>query len=169
MKGVYTLTVALYKSLENELADDMHYWLQRSKCIYRQNSKGMRDLQEAYKYAQKAYQDGSKTLHDKAALSLALICYHLSEIKKYTKNQQMEWEEIGIKFAYEAVNSDTYKNSKYLKNEFRNNKPFIVKLCIHYTNRKGADNGLKLLADEVIECFNSVSKGFSELCSPHLR
>lgn len=158
MKGVYTLTVALYRSLEGELSGDMHYWLQRAKCIYRQNSKNVRDLEEAYKYAQKAYQDGSKTLHDKAALSLALICYYLSEIENH-KDGKIEWEETGIQFAYEAVNSDTYRNSKYLKNEFRNNKPFIVKLCTHYHQRIGADNDLKSLAQEVIDCFNSASQG----------
>lgn len=158
MKGVYALTVALYKSLEEELSGDMHYWLQRAKCIYRQNSKNMRDLEEAYKYAQKAYQDGTKTLHDKAALSLALICYYLSEIENH-KDGKIEWEESGIQFAYEAVNSDTYRNSKYLKNEFRNNKPFIVKLCTHYQQRIGADDGLKSLAQEIIDCFNSINQG----------
>lgn len=152
MKGVYSLTVSLYMSLEGELASDMHYWLQRAKCIYRQNRKNKTDLENAYQYAQKAYQDGQRTLHDKAALSLALICCYISNVENdYEK--QIEWEGRGVIFAHEAVHSSTYRNSKYLRNEFQSNKQFIVKLCNRYQQRKGIEPDMISLAQEVINCF----------------
>ena len=153
INGIYSITASLYKSLEDELADDMHYWLQRAKCIYRLSRKSKRDLEDAYKYAQKAYQDGNKTLHDKAALSLALICYYISNLES-DHRRKSEQEERGIRFAHEAVNSNTYKNSKYLKNEFQSSKQFIVKLCNQYQSRIGIDADVVSLAQEVIDCFN---------------
>ena len=57
---------------------DLHYWLQRSKCLYRYETSREK-LTEAYSYAKKVYDDGWEAIHYKSALTVSLICCALAE------------------------------------------------------------------------------------------
>ena len=70
-KGAVKLIFKVYESLEQLLSDDLHFWLQRSKSIYRLVPNQYWKLKTSYSYAKKVYMDGKNiTLTTKAALSV---------------------------------------------------------------------------------------------------
>ena len=74
--GAGRLIFKVYGKLQPVLKDDLHYWLQRAKSIYRLVSDTQYfKLKEAYGYAKKAYMDSNqKSLTAKAALTTSWIC-----------------------------------------------------------------------------------------------
>lgn len=104
------LVISIYDKLSAELSTDLHYWLQRSKCLYRyESSKEM--LSEAYFYAKKVYDDGWDEICCKSALTLSLICCALAEKEGSSTSHYKE----AVCYAVEAVFSDYYQvNTKLL-------------------------------------------------------
>lgn len=115
-KDSAALIASIYVQLQPLLKDDLHYWLQRAKSIYRTNTS-KEDLDEAYTYAKKAYLDGHGSLYVKAALTVALIACALSEVDEIKK--KLEYSEEAVVFAHEAVFSEYFMlNPNYLQAEF---------------------------------------------------
>ncbi len=110
------LIATIYAKLQSLLNDDLHYWLQRAKSIYRTKCSET-DLNEAYTYAKKAYLDGYGSINIKAALTIALISCALSE---FTEEQKLGYSEEAVLLAYEAVFSDFFEiNPNYLQAEIQ--------------------------------------------------
>ncbi|MEY8356775.1 SIR2 family protein [Lachnospiraceae bacterium 54-53] len=105
----------IYKNLQPLLKDDLHYWLQRAKSIYR-TSSNIIDLDEAYSYAKKVYIDGNYDLASKAALTIALISCAISE--KKADEEKLGFYEEAITYAHESVFAKFYHlNPNYLESE----------------------------------------------------
>jgi hypothetical protein len=114
--GAGRLIPKVYDNLHPLLNNEPHYWLQRSKSLYRLFSREEDKIKESLDWAKKAYNDGDSELKPKAALSTAIIFCLLSEFAKDTKQSTFYSKEI-IKFAYEAINSPYFNNNK---NQFKN-------------------------------------------------
>jgi|GEM_PF-597235 len=118
--GAGGLIFRVYDVLEEILNDDMHYWLQRAKSVYRLNRNNKDQLEIAFRYANKAYCDGSKNLKPKAALTLSLICALLTE-KENNQRERKIYFEMAISYGLEAVSSKFYYHKTYLlNNELKN-------------------------------------------------
>ena len=104
------LVISIYDKLSTELSTNLHYWLQRAKCLYRyESSKEM--LSEAYLYAKKVYDDGWSEICCKSALTLSLICCALAEKEGSSASYYKE----AVCYAVEAVFSQYYQvNTKLL-------------------------------------------------------
>lgn len=106
------LFAKIYIKLQPLLENDLHYWLQRAKSLYR-TANGPDDLDEAYSYAKKAYLDAPQALSVKAALTTALISCALSEYQE--PDQCLGFCEEAVVLAYEAVFSEYFQlNPNYL-------------------------------------------------------
>lgn len=109
------LISTIYADLQPMLENDLHYWLQRAKSIYRTNPS-REELDEAYTYAKKAYLDGNQSLYPKAALTTALISCALSE--KVEPEEKLGYSEEAVLLAHESVFSEYFRlNPNYLTAE----------------------------------------------------
>lgn len=117
-KGSSKIIYGIYEKLSDILNSSMDYWLQRAKSIYRLTNRKyltIGQLQEAYKYAYKAYEDGDgdvkyvDRLRAKAAMSLSLICCLLSE--KNSGEEKTSNEKEAIKFMYIALSTDYFRST----------------------------------------------------------
>lgn len=116
-KGAGKLIFSVYENLESELSGDLHFWLQRSKSIYRLLPNNYWKLKSAYSYAKKVYLDSSNdTLMTKAALSVSLICSLLYSLEKNYRAKLNVLEE-SIDLGYQAIFSEYYKQEKRLQND----------------------------------------------------
>ena len=116
-KGAGKLIFRVYLNLESELSNDLHFWLQRSKSIYRLMPNKYWKLKSAYSYAKKVYLDSDNdTLTTKAALSVSLVC---SLIYKLERNYVSKFNilEESIDLGYQAIFSEYYKQEKRLEND----------------------------------------------------
>lgn len=105
-KGAGKLIFKIYNSLEVYLNQDMDYWLQRAKSIYRILPSSQKDLLNAYQYAKKSLGDGNLRLQAKSALTTSLICCLLS--KTYDGERQNDFEVEAINCADVAISSDYF-------------------------------------------------------------
>lgn len=138
-KGSGELIVDIYDAIDPYLNQDMDYWLQRAKCIYRLYRKDYNKLRAAYQYAKKAASDGEPRIQAKAALTISLICCLLA--KQCNKdNEKYDFEIEAISSAEMAITSDYFKiNKKILKGELGIGKrksyyEMIIELCNKYFN-----------------------------------
>ena len=127
----------IYDELEPLLNNNMDYWLQRAKSIYRYSPDNKEKLLDAYRYATKAYHDGNQRLRSKAALTLSLTCCLLSSVSE-NEEEKNQYELEAIDYAYEAVTSDDFQKrgnaSLYAagqKQKVRHQKYYdtILKIC----------------------------------------
>ena len=98
----------IYDKLSELLYSDMHYWLQRAKCTYRY-ARDQATLDTACIYAKKAYDDGTRDVHFKAALTLSIICCAISE--NLEGNEKVEKCRLAIRYANEAIFSEFYQQN----------------------------------------------------------
>lgn len=98
----------IYDKLSELLYSDMHYWLQRAKCTYRY-AREQATLETAYTYAKKAYDDGVRDIHFKAALTLSIICCAISE--NLNESEKIEKCRLAIRYANEAIFSEFYQQN----------------------------------------------------------
>lgn len=134
--GAGNIIYNIYGELEKYLFNDMDYWLQRAKSIYRLKPNIKEELIKAYGYAKKSYTDGDPRVHAKSALTLSLISCFLSEVIQDTEETSYEIE--AINYAYEAITSDYFKKIGRIRlnTEFesknQNGESFyekLIKLC----------------------------------------
>jgi len=148
--------------LEDILFDDLHFWLQRAKSIYRLFKDDKDKLYEAEIYSSKVFKDSQpyKNIKSKAALTTSLICsllYNLEtdEQKKY----KLQIEAISL--ANFAIMSNHFRfvpNS--VQNDFYNKisrkqsvDELLVEICTDFLNRNeiDADTDVRIRAVETIE------------------
>ena len=149
----------IYERLQPYLSDDLHYWLQRAKSIYRTNSN-YNDLSKAYSYAMKTYKDSrpKSRLYISAALTIALILCVMGD-NSNDENKLNTYEEA-IVFADEAVNSDFYRrNPRYLNTELPKGKNTgsekrIIIACKYVLDNSNSES-LKKKAADLKAYFNS--------------
>ena len=135
--GAGNLIFEVYEKLQDLMADDLHYWLQRSKSIYRLKPNNEAELKIAYQYAKKTYIDAGKThnqerLVKQAAMSISLIrC-----LQAGLENDDIklcEWELEAVSKGYEAIFSDYYRQDKYMRSVLqfgkKNYASAIIKVC----------------------------------------
>ena len=137
-KGAGKLIFTVYENLESRLSDDLHFWLQRSKSIYRLVPGKYWKLKTSYSYAKKVYLDSTnETLTTKAALSVSLICSLLFSLER-NSSKQLELLEESIRLGNKAIFSEYYKQEKRLnndlnsENEHNNYAELIRQSCSHY-------------------------------------
>lgn len=131
--GAGKLITNIYDALEPFLNNDMDYWLQRSKSIYRIYPQEYDKLKISYQYAQKATHDGDERLKAKGALSVSLICCLISCICKDEK-EKSDYELEAIENSYMAITSSYFtKYNGVLKNEVTRKRDsyynLIIKIC----------------------------------------
>ena len=133
-KGAGKLILDIYEALEPHLNQDMDYWLQRSKSIYRIYPKSYTKLKTAYQYAKKAASDGDSRIQAKAALTTSLICCLLAKQCRDERDKH-DFEIEAITSAETAITSAYFRiNRKNLKDELgigRRESYFdmIVRVC----------------------------------------
>ncbi len=142
--GAGRLIFKVYEKLQPVLKDDLHYWLQRAKSIYRLVSDTQYfKLKEAYGYAKKAYMDSNqKSLTAKAALTTSLICCLLYRLERNPIEKQ-EYQKEAIRLGHEAIRSEYYRFQDRLNNEldssykgYRNNLIDTCKEFVMISNDK---------------------------------
>lgn len=161
-----SLVYAIYSVLQPYLKNDLHYWLQRAKSIYR-TTNAVESLEDAYQYAKKAYLDGTNSLVIKAALTVSLISCALSE--KHTSGEKLGYCEEAVVLAYEAVFSEHFRiHPAYLETELpigqnTHSERRIVEACntvIHYSSNESIiQKAEEILARfEDLRCINKAKK-----------
>lgn len=118
-KGAGKLIFDIYDALSPYLSQDMDYWLQRAKSIYRLRPNNYGDLLNAYQYAKKALGDGNPHLRAKASLTTSLICCLLAKLCTDPLNID-NYEREAIVCADSAISSTYFSiNKSNLKGELR--------------------------------------------------
>lgn len=153
--GAGALINKLYAELEDILFDDLHFWLQRAKSIYRLFKNDKRKLYEAETYARKVYVDAPqhKNIKIKSALTTSLICSLLYKIEDdITKKNELQIE--AINFAHFAVMSNHFRfvpNS--IKNDFYNRvtnqqsvDELLSKICNEFLSKNDIDSDMGIIA-----------------------
>lgn len=140
-KGAGKLIFQVYENLEQELKDDLHFWLQRSKSIYRLATNDYWKLKTAYSYAKKVYLDSeNSTLTAKAALTISLICGLIYDQERGSLRKR-ELQEEAINLGYQAIFSEYYRQEKRLRNDLsvenarKNYSELIHDLCQSYIQK----------------------------------
>ena len=158
-KNLKNLIATIYENLQPLLENDLHYWLQRAKSIYRTNSSE-KALEEAYSYAKKAYLDGKLDLKTKAALTSALISCAIGEKVSF---RSVEYYENTVNLSHEAVFSEYFRiNPNYLATELpiernTNSKRRIRKAC-NYVIEHSLDEQCIERAHEVLQKLGGVTR-----------
>lgn len=147
----------IYDSLENYLYDEMDYWLQRAKSIYRMDSNNYEQLKQAYSYAKKAHCDGDNRIQAKSALTSSVICSLLSNIRDISSTEIAEYENKAIEYAYAAITSDYFKRlPQKLEDEFEKKR-----------SRSKGYSFYKRLSDicekRILNCSDELSKKILEI------
>ncbi len=139
-KGAGHLIEDVYRNLEDLMGDDLHFWIQRSKSIYRLNPGDYAELMKAYMFAKKVYNDADENYQDKlkkqSALSISLICTLLSHIES-DKNEKVRQEMEAIDRGYESIFSKYYKEEKYIKSVLTDSRKNYVKQIIEVCDNVG--------------------------------
>ncbi len=153
-KGAGRLIEKVYEELQEVLYRDPHYWLQRSKCIYRMNPDNVDKLKQAYQYCVKASDDDSNSdkLEAQTALSLSLISGLLSR----QLDDNTTYAEQCIIKGYFAMNSVYYSSQgrARLEKERAGHKmsyeDLCLKVCDDYILRYDSDDECKNIAFKII-------------------
>lgn len=154
-KDSKSLIYTIYKDLQPLLENDLHYWLQRAKSIYR-TQDNVESFEEAYTYAKKAYIDGKGALVVKAALTTALISCAIAE-KKPEKDKMGYYIEC-VFLAHTAVFSDyfhlypTYLNSELPIGKNTTSERRITEAC-EYICKNCEQSGCERESRELLEYF----------------
>lgn len=128
--GAGRLIFEIYDALARYLSQDMDYWLQRAKSIYRLRPNKYEDLLKAYQYAKKALSDGNAHLKAKASLSTSLICCLLANLRNNTPEAE-SYEREAIVCADDAIDSTYFSiNKGNLKGELRIGQRQSYSQCI---------------------------------------
>ena len=157
-----SLVYSIYGALRPYLQDDMHYWLQRAKSIYR-TTNSTEDLETAYQYAKKAYLDGNNSLAIKAALTVSLITCALSE--KYSSDEKLKYCEEAVVLANEAVFSEHFRiHPAYLETELpigqnTHSERRIVEACNTVIHLSSDENSVEK-AKEILKRFEDLRRIF---------
>lgn len=141
----------IYEELTEVLSNDLHYWLQRAKYLYRNNTS-KEALDTAYSYATKVHKDGWPEISHKAALTLSLICFDLSDSVDTTNSYMLE----GVEKAYEAVFSGNYRinvDDEFGKGMENSGRRKIVRNCENILAMPTVDTDYKKKATELISYF----------------
>ena len=141
--GAGTLIFDVYKELQELMADDLHYWLQRSKSIYHLKPNNPMALEEAYRYAKKAYLDaGQDRLKKQAALSISLICC-LRAGMEMEDAKRLSLEKEAVSKCYEAMFSNYYRQEPFMKKTLRDGRKnyvaAIIEACDDVMEAAGED------------------------------
>lgn len=116
-QGAGRLILELYEALDPYLNQDMDYWLQRAKSIYRIYPNHYDKLKTAYQYAKKASGDGNLRIQAKASLTTSLICCLLANQCQDAKDEY-NYEVEAITSAESAIASEYFRlNQKNLKGD----------------------------------------------------
>lgn len=116
-QGAGKLILDIYEALDPYLNQDMDYWLQRAKSIYRIYPKNYAKLKTAYQYAKKASNDGEPRIQAKAALTTSLICCLMAN-QSWDAQDKYDYEVEAITSAETAITSEFFKlNQGNLKGE----------------------------------------------------
>lgn len=110
-KDAADLLDELYTALQDILFHELHYWLQRAKCIYRNFDYYKDDpakILDAYGFANKVCMEAKEAspLYFKANLTKALISACLFEISK-DKDDKLFYQEEAIRSASTALLKET--------------------------------------------------------------
>ncbi|MBD5626361.1 MAG: hypothetical protein HDQ90_02490, partial [Desulfovibrio sp.] len=155
--GAGHLIYSVYERLEHLLSNDLHYWLQRAKSIYRLFPKEYDRLREAYQYTKKVYNDSRENspLYIKGALSTALISSLLYFMENDSREKILYGREV-INLAHEVIYSNHFNNPRTgLKNELegsinrKNALDLIIAICDEYI-RSNPYGDLYSSANEII-------------------
>lgn len=142
--GAGVLINKLYAELEDILFDDLHFWLQRAKSIYRLFKHDKIKLYEAETYSSKVFRDAPKhkNIKSKSALTTSLICSLLYKLEDdISKKNELQIEAINL--AHFAVTSNHFRfvpNS--IKNDFYNRvtneqsvDELLTEICNNFLNK----------------------------------
>ena len=147
--GAGNLIFAIYNSLENNLSQDMDYWLQRAKSIYRLKPNDENELKNAYQFAKKAYEDGKYRLKVKSSLTISLICCLLSKAVSEA-SEQVAYQHEAINFADKTVNSEFFTfNHINLSGELKIGKKYsydklIIEICDSVINSQDSQDSMEI-------------------------
>ena len=142
--GSAKIIYSIYDKLEVLLNDNMDYWLQRAKSIYRRSNISLSDLENAYKYAYKAYCDGNARLRAKSALTLSLVSCLITKFVR--EHEYRDYQARAIEYAYEAIISEFYEH----KHNFRN--------VLDAEKRRAYENMILGICEEVLDyCDNDLA------------
>ncbi len=149
------LIYTIYKDLQSLLENDLHYWLQRAKSIYR-TQNGIESYEEAYTYAKKAYIDGDVALSTKAALTTALISCAIAEQKQ--GKEKLGYYVESVYLAYEAVFSEyfhrypTYLNLELPVGKNTRSERRITEACKYVKSHSKQSDDIEK-SDELLKYF----------------
>ena len=118
IKNTTKLIFDIYRMLEDYVSDDMHYWLQRAKSIYRLRSKDVSALLKARAYARKAYHDGNEKVKLSAVLTLSVIYGLLVDLG------MSQYENETVDMFYYALEKNSL-NTAHLEKHYHQ----IIKIC----------------------------------------
>ncbi|MDE5937589.1 MAG: SIR2 family protein [Lachnospiraceae bacterium] len=158
--GAGRLIFKVYEKLQPVLKEDLHYWLQRAKSIYRLVSDNQYfKLKEAYGYAKKVYMDSNqKSLTAKAALTTSLICCLLYRLERSPKERQ-EYQKEAIRLGHEAIRSEYYRFEDRLNNEldssYKGYRKNLIDTCKDFL-MKDNDRNMRDKASEIVRKFDTV-------------
>lgn len=147
----------VYVNLQPILDNDLHYWLQRAKSIYR-TPNAIESLDDAYSYAKKAYLDGDEKLSIKAALTSSLILCAIAETK--TDDKYIYYVD-SVNLAYEAVFSDiftlypSYLNSELVIGKNTTSERRITDAC-KYVISNSDDDELVTKGNNILSKFETL-------------
>ena len=148
----------IYSSLQPLLENDLHYWLQRAKSIYR-TQISIDSLNTAYGFAKKVLLDGNEALSTKAALTVALISSAIAE--KDSENRMGYYFEC-VTLAYQSVFSEYYfQYPAYLTSELAigshsRSEKRIINAC-QYVMEASPDTEEARKSEEIIKRFRELS------------
>ena len=155
-----SLVYSIYADLQPQLQDDLNYWLQRAKSIYR-TENSIEALSVACQYAKKAYYDGKNSLVSKAALTVSLILCALSE--KCIDDEKLRYCEEAVSLANEAVFSDHFRiHPAYLESELpigknTHSERRIVNAC-NTVIQLSSDSIIVNKANEILSSFEELRR-----------
>lgn len=156
--GAGKLIFNVYEELQPILKNDLHYWLQRAKSIYRlvpDNNYGK--LKESYGYAKKVYLDSNqKSLSAKAALTTSLICCLLYRLEQ-NRQEKLEYQREAIRLGYEAIQSEYYRSETRLNSELdsRGYRSRLLETCQNFST-KNDNRNLNYMAHEIIRKYGNL-------------
>lgn len=157
--GAGKLIFNVYEELQPILKNDLHYWLQRAKSIYRLvPDNKYNKLKEAYGYAKKVYMDSNqKSLSAKAALTTSLICCLLYRLERNSQ-EKLEYQREAIQLGYEAIQSEYYRSETRLSSELDvpGYRSRLLETCRDYTMISvKSDRNLNYKALEIIRKYGN--------------
>ena len=156
--GAGYLINKIYDRLESVLYNDMHFWLQRAKSIYRLFKNDKNQLLRAKTFADKVFKDTIKysSLNAKSALSSSLINCMLYFLEDDTI-EKLNFQKQCIRMAYFATTTDHYKyKQQYFHSDIQakghSSKPvdqLLISICDDFIINN-EEHEIALYAHEVI-------------------